>query len=107
MTEQERRETEKNQYFESEHRKRRAQLLSRPHLVYGARVWRTQLKEEGKEWACGLVYDGAMLPYCGTVQVFQVETQWGWAYPVAFGVTPEEATVAFDKLWYEGDKGTP
>jgi hypothetical protein len=82
----------------------RTKLLASPHVIYGARVWKTNLTEEGKTWACGLVYEGSFPPYCGTVQV-QTEgySFWGTAYPVAFGSTPALACEAFDSLWVTGE----
>ena len=104
MTEQEQRETEKNQYFESAARRKKAELEARPHMMYGARVWKTALTEEHRQWACGLVSDG-WLPHCGTVQIGPappLPVFGASAYPVAMGKTPALACEAFDHLWYDG-----
>lgn len=82
-----------------------AEARLRPHVVYKARVWRTSLNEEGKQWACGLVYDGGFVSHVGTVYMgtpMDVVTGWSTPYPVAFGETPDQACEAFDELWKNG-----
>jgi hypothetical protein len=82
-----------------------AEYRLRPHMIYKTRVWRTSLQEEGKQWACGLVYDGGFVPHVGTVYMgspMDVVTGWGTPYPVTFGETPEKACEAFDELWSGG-----
>jgi hypothetical protein len=95
MTEQERRETETNQYFESRHRKDRARLMAQPHVVYGATVWCTE-RAGDEAFACGL------LPTRTKVGSLDGQPITAPA-PVAYGKTPSEACDNFDRLWLTGE----
>lgn len=90
-----------------------AKLRLAPHLVYGAKVWRSGLTEPGKQWCCGLVYNEDWRPYVGTIYSPPVDPQqgaylsWVMNYPMGYGDTPEKACEDFDHLWKHGDEVDP
>ena len=91
MTEEHRRETEVNQYFESKATRRRAELQTRPHIVYGATVWCTESGVDEK-YCCDI-----LPPW---VRVGELEDHPITAPSViAYGNTPAEACENFDRLW--------
>jgi len=83
-------------------RLRVAKLNGQPHKIYGARVWRTELRQESERWACGIVQDNSFILYCGTIET-RGEPYGTSAHPVAFGQTPKEACANFDRLWDYGE----
>jgi len=77
-----------------------AEWKLRPHVLYSARVFRTQGQvDDNNKWSCGIVHDGM-----GYSQRGVVWDSFGWTFslPVATGPTPKAACEAFDKLWEEG-----
>jgi len=76
----------------------RALMKLKPHVLYGARVYRTigDVTPESA-WTCSLVYETA--PQGGYQIVGLGQPQWAFGLPCATGPSPAAACEAFDKLW--------